>query len=144
MANNLFIDTDVILDIVLDRTEFYDHSSEIFQKFEKGEVFLYTTPSIIINTQYVGQKRISKEKCRASINYLLNYFIILEADIFVLKQTYDSKFTDIEDGIQYYTALRNKTIDFFITRNTKDFKPGGNVIPVLNPTQFLKLFKQNP
>lgn len=143
MVSNLFIDTDVILDIVLDRDEFYADSSEIFQKFENGEVFLYTTPSIIINTQYVGQKKISKEKCRATINYLLNYFIILEADISVIKQTYDSKFTDIEDGIQYYTALRNKVIDFFITRNIKDFKAGGNIIPVLTPTQFLKVFKQN-
>jgi predicted nucleic acid-binding protein len=54
MVNNLFIDTDVILDIVLDRNEFYDDSSAVFQKFENGEVFLYTSSSIIINAQYVG------------------------------------------------------------------------------------------
>lgn len=143
MVNNLFIDTDVILDIVLDRDEFYDDSSAIFQKFEKGEVFLYTTPSIIINTQYVGQKKISKEKCKATINYLLNYFIIIESDMLVIKQAYNSKFSDIEDGIQYYTAIRDKVIDFFITRNTKDFKPGGSFIPVHTPSQFLKIFKPN-
>lgn len=143
MVNNLFIDTDVILDIVLDRNEFYADSSAIFQKFENGEVFLYTTPSIIINTQYVGQKKISKEKCKSTIKYLLNYFIILESDMLVIKQAYDSKSSDLEDGIQYYTALRDKVIDFFITRNTKDFRPGGNVIPVLTPAQFLKIYKQN-
>ena len=143
MVNNLFIDTDVILDIVLDRKEFYDDSSAIFQKFENGEVFLYTSTSIIINAQYVGQKQVSKEKCRSAINYLLSYFIILEADISIIKQAYQSKFSDIEDAIQYYTATKDGMIDFLITRNVKDFKPGANIIPVLTPAQFLKLFKQN-
>jgi predicted nucleic acid-binding protein len=143
MVNNLFIDTDVILDIVLDRNEFYDDSSAVFQKFENGEVFLYTSSSIIINAQYVGQKQISKDKCRAAINYLLNYFNILDADISIVKQAYQSKFSDIEDAIQYYTATKNEIIDFFITRNIKDFKSGENIIPVVTPAQFLKLFKQN-
>lgn len=143
MANSLFIDTDVILDIVLDRKEFYDDSSAIFQKFEDGEVLLFTTTSIIINTQYVSQKLISREKCRSTISYLLNYFSILEADINVIKQAYQSKFTDMEDAIQYYTASKSGMIDFFITRNTKDFKSGEKIIPIRTPTQFLKLHKQN-
>ena len=143
MANNLFIDTDVILDIVLDRDKFYDDSSAIFQKFENGDVILNTTSSIIINAQYVGQKQIPRDKCRATINYLLNYFVLLEADISIVKQAYQSRFSDIEDAIQFYTAAKNEIIDFFITRNIKDFKSGGNLIPVLTPTQFLKHFKQN-
>lgn len=144
MGSNLFIDTDVILDIVLDRKEFFDDSSAIFQKFENGKVFLYTSPSTIINAQYVGQKQITKVKCRAVINYLLNYFIILETDLSALKQAYQSKFSDVEDAIQYYTATRDGIIDFFITRNVKDFKSGEKLLPVVTPIQFLKLFTQNP
>ena len=144
MGSNLFIDTDIILDIVLDRKEFFDDSSAVFQKFENGEVFLYTSPSIIINAQYVGQKQIAKSKCRAVMNYLLNYFIILETDLSVLKQAYQSKFSDVEGANQYYTATRDRIIDFFITRNVKDFKPGENILRVVTPSQFLKLIKQNP
>ena len=77
MLNKLFIDTDIILDIVLDRKTFFDDSSAIFQRFENGEALLFTSPSIIINAQYTGQRLIAKEKCRATIKYLLNYFIIL-------------------------------------------------------------------
>ena len=62
MLNNLFIDTDVILDIVLDRVEFFENSSKIFRQFENGEVLLFTSPSIIINAQYTGQRLISKQK----------------------------------------------------------------------------------
>ncbi len=143
MANSLFIDTDVILDIVLDRKEFYNDSATIFQKFENREVLLYTSTSIIINAQYVGQKKVSKEKCKYVINYLLNYFIILNADISIIKRAYQSKFNDMEDAIQYYTATKDDMIDFFITRNVKDFKLGGNILPVLTPTQFLALLTQS-
>ena len=77
MLNNLFIDTDVILDILLDRKEFFDDSAAIFQKFEDGEVLLSTSTSIIINAQYIGQKKIGKPECRFAINYLLKYFLIM-------------------------------------------------------------------
>lgn len=143
MGNNLFIDTDIILDVLLNRVEFFDDSSAIFQKFEKGELLLFISPSIIINAQYVGQKEIGKDQCRFTINYLLNYFQIIDGNISVLKKAYISKFTDIEDAIQYYTATENGKIDYFITRNVKDFRAGDKPLPVLTPSQFLKLFKQN-
>ena len=143
MLNNLFIDTDIILDILLNRPEFFDDSSAIFQKFENDEALLFTSTSIIINAQYVGQKQIGKDNCRSTINYLLNYFLILEANITLLKKAYNSKFSDIEDAIQYYTATQNGSIDYFITRNVKDFGLGDSKLPVLTPAQFLKLFKRN-
>lgn len=141
MLNSLFVDTDIILDIVLDRQEFFENSSKIFQQFENGEVLLFTSPSIIINAQYTGQRLIAKEKCRATISYLLNYFIILEANISIIKKAYQSKFSDIEDAIQYYTATQNDKINYFITRNIKDFKSGENNLAVITPSQFLKLIK---
>ena len=136
MSNNLFVDTDIILDIVLEREDFYDDSSYIFRRFENSSAILYTSPTIIVNAQYTGQKLISKEKCRRTINYLLNYFIILEADIDILKKAYESKFADIEDAVQYYTATKNNKIDFFITRNIKDFKYGEDKLLVISPKQF--------
>ncbi len=141
MSNKLFIDTDIILDIVLDRKTFFEDSSAVFQRFEKGEVLLFTSPSIIINAQYAGQRLIAKEKCRATIKYLLNYFVILEANIRIIKKAYQSGFSDIEDAIQYYTATQDDNIDYFITRNIKDFKSGKENISVKSPSQFLKLFK---
>jgi hypothetical protein len=50
---------------------------------------------------------------------------------------------DVEDAIQYFTALENEEIDYFITRNIKDFRPSDIHLPVLTPSQFLKLLKQN-
>ena len=144
MVSSLFIDTDIILDILLDRKEFFEDSSAIFKKFEDGEVLLFTSGSVIINAQYVGQKQIGKNGCRWAINYLLNYFLIIEPDINIIKRAYVSNFTDVEDAIQYYTATKNDGMDYFITRNIKDFKNFIPQLPVLTPTQFLKHIIQNP
>ena len=55
-------------------------------------------------------------------------------------RAYNSNFTDVEDAIQYFTALEHEKIDYFITRNTKDFRMAEPHLPVLSPSQFLKLF----
>lgn len=141
MANNLFIDSDIVLDVLTNRVEHYESSSAIFRLFEDGLVKLYTTPSIIINTQYIGQKVLSKEKCRQGIKYLLAYFEILDSNKKTILEAYNSSFTDIEDAIQFYTVKNSGLVDYIITRNTKDYKKSDSKIPVLTPIQFLKQFK---
>ncbi|MEO5650072.1 MAG: hypothetical protein ABIR03_09130 [Ginsengibacter sp.] len=75
---------------------------------------------------------------------LFELFLIIEADINIIKKAYKSKFTDVEDAIQYYTAAKTESIDYFITRNIKDFKKFVSQLPVLTPSQFLKISTQNP
>ncbi|MBP6431756.1 MAG: PIN domain-containing protein [Ferruginibacter sp.] len=141
MSTNLFIDSDIILDVLMNRQEHYDDSSAIFRLFEDGLVKLYTTPSIIINTQYIAQKILTKEKCKQGIKYLLEYFEILESSKKTIVEAYNSGFTDIEDAIQFYTVKNSGFVNCIITRNTKDYKKIETKIPVLTPTQFLKQFK---
>jgi hypothetical protein len=74
---------------------------------------------------------------------LLNYLEIVNPAKESILRAYHSNFIDIEDGIQYFTALDNEDIDYFITRNTKDFRMNEAHLPVFTPSQFLKLLKQN-
>lgn len=142
MLSNLFIDTDIIIDVILNRENHYTDSAAIFKCFENNTVKLYTSSSIIINAQYIGQKHISKEKCRAAIKYLLEYFEILEPTKFTIIQAYNSDFSDIEDAIQYFMAKDSGLIDYVITRNVKDYKKENNGIPALTPIQFIKLLSK--
>jgi len=59
-----------------------------------------------------------------------------------LTEAYDSRFIDVEDAIQYFTALQNKSVEYFITRNIKDYLKYSNTpLPVLTPFQFLRSIK---
>ena len=139
MLSNLFIDTDIILDVVLNRENHCAESAAIFTCFENHSAILYTSSSIIINAQYVGQKQIPKVKCKAAIKYLLQYFEILEPTKSTIAEAYNSDFSDIEDAIQYFMAKNSGLIDYIITRNVKDYKTANNGIPIITPAQFLKL-----
>ena len=95
--------------------------------------------SIIINAQYIGQKQISKEKCKSAIKYLLEYFEFIEPTKLVIIEAYNSGFSDMEDAIQYFMAKHSGFIDYIITRNIKDYKKETNGVPIVTPAQFLKL-----
>jgi hypothetical protein len=49
-------------------------------------------------------------------------------------------FSDLEDAVQYHTALHIKDINYFITSNIKDFKKATTQLPVLTPKQFVKKY----
>ena len=63
---------------------------------------------------------------------------ILPVDEKHVDQALSSHFTDFEDAIQYYLA-RSSHIDFFITRNKRDYKH--SLIPVCTPTEYLAILR---
>ncbi len=139
MAYNDFIDSDVILDVLLKREDFYKESYGIFILCEQEEVMLYTSSSIILNVHYVGEKISSKNAVAKTIYYLIENFIeVINPTKQTILKAYDSDFKDYEDAVQYFTAKDSGLIDYIITRNVKDYKKENNGVPVLTPTQFLK------
>ena len=140
MGYKLFVDSDVLLDVILNREPFVDQSIELFFHRSKETVQLFTSSSIIINTQYIGEKLTGRAHAKIGMKKLLNFLEIVNPAKESILRAYDSNFTDIEDGIQHFTAL-DEDIDYFITRNTKDFRMNEAHLPVLTPSQFLKLLK---
>lgn len=141
MVYKLFMDSDVLLDVILNRNPFVDQSMELFSLRSDETVQLFTSSSIIINAQYIGEKQTGRLHAKIGMKKLLNYIEIVNPAKESILRAYDSKFTDVEDAIQYFTALEHDEIDYFITRNTKDFRMKEAHLAVLTPSQFLKLLK---
>ncbi|MEP6682512.1 MAG: hypothetical protein ABJA35_04595, partial [Parafilimonas sp.] len=60
MAYNFFIDSDVFLDVLVERKPFVEESFELFKAQYNKLAQLYTTGSIILNVQYSGNKLLGK------------------------------------------------------------------------------------
>ena len=143
MAYNIFIDSDIILDVLLKRENFYETSYAIFVLSEQDEVILYTSSSIILNVQYIGGRILSKKDVAKTIYYLIEKFIeIINPTRQTILKAYDSDFSDYEDAVQYLTAKDSGLIDYFISRNEKDYNKATNILPVLTPAVFLKKFSK--
>lgn len=144
MDYKLFLDSDVILDVVLQREGFYQNSYPLFQMVEDQTVSLHTSSSVIMNVQYLSTKFIGKNKAVEGIKYLLGFLEIADCNKKILVKAYSTKCKDVEDAIQYFTALNANALTHYITRNTIDYKEiEERHLPVLTPSRFLKLLKQN-
>ncbi len=119
--NEVFIDSDIILDLLMKREPHYLSAAKLFTIIEKGNVKAFVSPLIFSNLFYILRKITSKERAKNSLKKLKFLVNILEVNEYIIELSLESDFNDFEDAIQYYTALENK-IDCLITRNKKDYK----------------------
>ena len=139
MAYSLFIDADVILDELLARYPFHLQSHALFVAESQSKLVMFTSASIILNVQYIAAKFVGSAEAKEVIKKILLYFKICVTTKHHLVQGFNSSFTDTEDAVQYYSAVGNPAIDFFISRNLKDYKNADKQLQVISPTAFLKL-----
>jgi len=133
---NLFIDTDVIIDFLIDRKPHSREAAVIFTLIDQKKLKGYVSSLSFSNLSYVLKKFISHGKIISKLASLSEMVGILKVDEQMIRSALSSPFSDFEDGIQYFCALESKKIDVIITRNIKDFK--NSKIPVMTPGDYLK------
>ena len=135
----LFLDTNVMLDFLGERDPFYVSAAKIATLADKRYLQIvvsalsYATISYFL-TKYEGIKK-TKEKLR-KFKVISE---ICELDEVIIEKGLNSDFSDFEDSLQYFSAIRIEC-DIIITRNGKDFKK--SEIPVMSPEEFLCSIKQ--
>jgi len=132
----IFIDTDVLLDVLLNREPHVKNSSKILAYIEKNLFKGYTSSLILSNCYYIISSNINHKLALNSINKLRSILTILPYTDKEIGESINSSFNDFEDGVEYFIAVNNG-INTIITRNIKDFKKAD--CNVFMPTDFLCL-----
>jgi predicted nucleic acid-binding protein len=138
MSKEVFIDTDIILDLLCKREPFYPYAAEVFTRGDKGILKLVTTPLVFANVFYILRKLLGIEKAKELLRKLRIMIGIIEMDDKVVDLALNSSFSDFEDGIQYFSA-REHGISTLLTRNIKDYK--GFDLIIQTPEEYLKAQK---
>lgn len=134
---DIFIDTDVIIDFLIDREPHSREAAIIFTLIEQKKLKGYVSSLTFSNLYYVLRKVESHNKVIVKLDTISRLFTILKVAQQTIKYAIASGFPDFEDSIQYNCALDYKKIDVLITRNIKDYK--GSEIPVMTPADYLKM-----
>ena len=121
MNTKLFIDSDIILDVLAIRENFYEPAASLFDLGYEGKLELFTTAVVLANVFYILRKKHGIEKSKEQIKQLRLIMSILPINGKMVDDVLTSKFSDFEDGLQYFTAKENN-IPIIITRNVKDYK----------------------
>jgi predicted nucleic acid-binding protein len=135
MTHNLFLDTNVVLDLLGERQPFYDSIAKIATLADRGQIKIVVSALSFSTVYYL----LSKFEDREIVKQKLRKFKIIAktTDLTdrIIEKGLVSKFSDFEDALQYYCAV-NSECNIIITRNVRDFKE--STLPVLTPDEYLK------
>ena len=132
--NKIFVDTDVILDLLAERIPFFHFSAVLFTFAEMKKLELYTSPLILANTFYILRKQLGNNEAKNALRKLRILLHVVDSSESIIDKALNSDFTDFEDAIQYYTALEHD-IKIILTRNVRDYKKASVIIQT--PEEFL-------
>jgi len=138
MIKKIFIDSDVILDVATGRTPFVASSNEALSIIESGLAVGAISSNSVTNIYYVLRKLSSSDKAKIFINTIIKYISVIPIDHDNIVKALESKFSDFEDAVQNYCALKNQC-DMIVTRNIEDYKM--SELKVLLPQEFIALYK---
>jgi predicted nucleic acid-binding protein len=136
--SKLFLDTNIILDFLLAREGELKEIESILNYASNGNIECHISESVLATCLYF----LEKEKRKNIMGMIRNIWPVLKVlplDHSVIYSSIEI-FPDLEDGLLFFLAQFHK-MDFFITRNIKDFKNAPSSLQVLTPSQFIKLHR---
>ena len=116
----VLIDTNIILDVLCKRPDFYEDSAKIFKLCEVKKISGVISALSIPNIMYILRKELDADKTREILDSLMLIFSVADLKADDLKKAADMRFKDYEDAIQSACATRIKA-NYIVTRNIKDF-----------------------
>ena len=131
---NAFVDTNIVIDLLQKRDEFYKEAQELFTLADRKKVKLYISALTFANTYYILSRFYSSDEAKKILSKFKVLVEVLPTTDKIIELALASDFKDFEDAIQFYTALES-SLEAIITRNKKDFK--NNLIPVFSAKEYL-------
>ena len=132
----ILFDTNVILDVLLDREPYSNVASKLLSLVEKGELKGLLGATTVTTLFYLASKVAGKAKARVEINKLLSIFEIAPVNQTVLIEAIKSKFNDFEDAVLHESAKQSNA-QGIVTRNSKDFQKA--TLSIYNPEELFKM-----
>ncbi|KAB8314959.1 PIN domain-containing protein [Tolypothrix campylonemoides VB511288] len=136
----VLIDTNIIVDVALDRDPFFTNSEQVLRFVEQQEIQGYLSASTFSDLYYIIRKAKGHSWTLQFLQRMAALCQVATVDQAAISMALTTNFKDFEDAIQYSTAVLNR-LDAIITRNPVDFPV---TIPrIITPEQLIQEFS-NP
>lgn len=135
MIRRIFVDTNVMLDLLGWRHPYYEPIARIATLAEMKKLVMVASPISFTTCSYFLTKN---EGSKSAFEKLRKFKIVCEIcniGAHTIEKALTSNFKDFEDAVQYFNAMESKC-EVIITRNPKDFKK--SLISVMSSDEFLK------
>lgn len=137
----VLIDTNVIVDVALEREPFYAESDRILTFVEEGQIQGYVSASTFSDLYYIIRRDKGRDWTLDFLRQLATFCQVATVDNSVISIALTCNFKVFEDAIQYSTAVIN-LIDAIVTRNPRDFPV--NTPRIVTPNQLIQELTDSP
>lgn len=135
----VFLDTNLILDILLKNKDLYEESKNVLTLQESNNIDFFISAASATDIYYVLNKRLKdSELTKQYILNLLDVVSIAGVDEICIRNALNSSWNDFEDSVQHEISLQIQA-DYIVTRNLSDFS--ASFVPAIFPGDFIKLFQ---
>lgn len=135
MSKKLFLDTNIILDLLGEREPFYLPSAQLATLADQKKIKLIASPISFATVNYFLIKSEGMSNAKEKLRKFKILCEIASMNECIVEKALNSDFEDFEDALQYFCALDSKC-DIIITRNQKDFKQA--LLPVMSAEEYIK------
>ena len=132
----VLFDTNIVLDVLLDRQPFSIPATSLFIKVERGVIDGFMCATTVTTIHYLSTKVIGKEAAANQVRSLLSLFDIAPVNRPILESAVDSGFDDFEDAVVYESA-RHSGVQAIVTRDMAGSKRSD--LPILSPNELLNM-----
>lgn len=131
----VLIDTNIILDFLLQRKPFIQDAELLFEAVSIGQIIGYVTATTLTDIFYIARKETgSLEVAEQAVAEILAVMAICSVNRAILESALNSGFDDFEDAVQIFSAVA-QNLDAIVTRDRKGFL--SSPIPVLSIQELL-------
>lgn len=134
----MVFDTNVVLDVLLDREPFATIGAQLFSHVERGACAGYLCATTVTTVHYLAKKTLGTEEAHQKIRNLISLFEVAPVNRAVLESALASRLADFEDAVLHEAAL-HVGADGIVTRDPAGFK--GARIAVYTPEEFWKVLQ---
>ncbi|MCY3612131.1 MAG: PIN domain-containing protein [Gemmatimonadetes bacterium] len=131
----ILIDTDVLIDVALDRKPFSNAASELLDRLQTGPKRAFIAWHTLSNFYYLVAPSHGGLDTRSFIAELIRFVAVAECGTDAIAYAVRLDMADFEDAMQV-AAARACGAGFVVTRNAKDFRR--SPIPAITPSEALE------
>jgi len=134
MSDVVFLDTNVLLDVLLARKPFLNDAQRLWTMAERGQIQAAVSGISFLNVYYVVRRLASGREADLAVRGMRAVFQIVPLDREIIDEAIQSPVADFEDAVQHASAIR-AAANCIVTRNERHFR--GATIPIMGPDVFL-------
>ena len=134
----VFLDANVVLDVLAHREPFFSDSVQVLSLVESGAVEGLIAAHTVTTLFYLLYRKVGAQRARSGLLDLLRILEVVAVDQDRILQAFAMDWSDFEDALQAACAVKCEA-DYLLTRDHRGFS--GAAVTVLSPAEFLAMHR---